>query len=119
MGEQHNRSRTLGLRPHVNGRQSDGRLAGEVTWALDTLAPRRPRAVRFPKKRSLGDLCVNPIHTGDRRRAERGELGRCRGEVVVPAGKRLLLYVSEKGARDLCPLTKLASWDLQALNLSG
>lgn len=119
MGEQHNRGRTLGLRPHVNGRQSDGRLAGEVTWALDTPAPRRPRIVRFPKNRSLGDLCVEPIHTGDSRRAEREELGRARGEVVVPAGKRLLLYVSEKGARDLRPLTKLAPWDLQALNLSG
>ncbi len=119
MGEQHNRSRTLGLRPHINGRQSDGRLAGEVTWALDTPAPRRPRAVTFPKNRSLGDLYVEPIHTGDSCRAEREELGRARGEVVVPAGKRLLLYVSEKGARDLRPLPKLAPWDLQALNLSG
>jgi hypothetical protein len=107
MGEQQNRSRTLGLRPRVNGRQSDGRLAGEVTWALDTPAP-RPRVVRFPKNRSLGDLYVEPVHTGDRRRAEGEELGRAWGEVVVPAGKR----------RDLRPLTKLAPWDLQALNLS-
>ncbi len=50
---------------------------------------------------------------------ERQELGRARGEVVVPAGKRLSLFVDEEAARGLRPLARLAPWDLQALSLSG
>lgn len=119
MGKRQDHSSMHLLWPRPRHRESDGRLAGEVAWNFDTPAPRRPRAVRFPRNRSLGDLYVEPVHAGDKRREGRKELGRAMGEVVVPAGRRLSLFVSEKAARDLRPLARLAPQDLQALSLSG
>jgi len=46
-------------------------------------------------------------------------LGEATGDVIVPAGKRLALFVSQNGWKNLSPLSKLRPDDLYMLNIPG
>jgi hypothetical protein len=91
---------------------------GEVWWDLARVAERPTRTVSLPRNRSLGDLFLlspSALRPGETRTSP---LGRARGEVTVPAGKRLRLVMNEKSARDLRPLARLNARDLYSLDLS-
>ncbi len=87
------------------------------------------RILHFPEDCSLGRLMImddslkrevqtfhywdNNVNWGDKA----SYLSHARGEVSVPAGKRVHLYVSEQAASDLSPLGQLQPDDLYALTL--
>lgn len=92
-------------------------LAAESTTA---------RILHFPKDRSLGKLYVQDVvvvreltywfhWTGTDERSE--YLCEARGEVHVPAGKRLSLRVHKTARRDLSPLSRIGPDDLYGLAL--
>ncbi|MFC1739414.1 leucine-rich repeat domain-containing protein, partial [Planctomycetota bacterium] len=89
------------------------------------------RVVHFPKDRSLGAL---KVQDSDRVRQikdfhywidntswyEQAEyLGEAMGDVTIPAGKRLALFVNKTAWKDLSPLSKLGPDDLYMLRLPG
>ena len=85
----------------------DTNVAGPVEWGLYSLLMPRPRTVRFPKECSMGVLyAVRGDLTRHRERCGQ-ELGEARGEIIVPAGKKLQLCVSEESSGDLSPLATL------------
>jgi len=85
------------------------------------------RVLHFPKDRSLGRLKIQDADI--KRRIETfhhwvngagwGHFGEARGDVRVPAGKRIQLIVNKSALADLSPLAKLAPDDLYALVLPG
>ena len=87
------------------------------------------RVVHFPSDRSLGKLMIQDenakrnigsffywTESGD---SEWDYLGQAQGSVTVPAGKRLVLYVSQDAWRDLSPLSNLKPDDLYMLSIYG
>jgi hypothetical protein len=95
-------------------------LAGGVAWHLSPSPDCPARTVRFPKNRVLGELFAEPYPAGGRSLSEMKGLGKALGEVSVPAGHRLVLYVEkEMSERDMKALAKLAPRDLQSLLLGG
>jgi len=75
--------------------------------------------LHFPKKRSLGRLSMQDesikitTNVFDWRDNDSWEyLAEARGDVVVPVGKRLSLFVNQSGIKDLSPLSKLGANDL-------
>ncbi len=84
--------------------------------------PPGERIVRFPKDRSLGRVGTYdwnaPLWTPQPPKGEK--LGQARGDVVVPAGKQLVLMFADErrdddAPIDLSPLDELRPTDLQAL----
>jgi Leucine-rich repeat (LRR) protein len=87
-----------------------------------------PRVLHFPAERSLGRLLVQDANAVRRivdfhywiDGTEWEYLGPAKGDVVVPAGQRLMLSVDNAQAwRDLSPLAKLAGDTFYALSLVG
>lgn len=89
----------------------------------------KERIVRFPKERSLGRLmiqdadAVRNIQTffywteaGD---SEWEYLAEAKGDVKIPAGKRLLLTIDRNAWKDLSPLKNLNSEDIYMLSFAG
>jgi len=89
----------------------------------------KERIVHFPTDRSLGKLMIQDANatrniqtffhwtqTGD---SDLEYLGQAQGSVTVPAGKRLVLYVSQDAWRDLSPLSNLKPDDLYTLSIYG
>lgn len=80
------------------------------------------RVLHFPKDRSLGWITVqdaNKIqgHIQDFHDWWLAEpLGSAQGDVVIPAGKQVALFVNENAIRDLLPLLKLEPNDLYMLS---
>ncbi|MCA1612839.1 MAG: hypothetical protein LC800_01545 [Acidobacteria bacterium] len=98
-------------------RYGSGEAAGPATWNLE-LPPRpEPRVVTFSRRRSVGTLYVKPASVFGGPSMLGRKLGPARGKVTVPAGAKLLLEVSENGARDLSPLAGLGPRDLQMVSL--
>jgi hypothetical protein len=96
------------------------RLAGGVAWNLSPPPDRAARTVKFPKNRVLGELFTEPYPASGWGISQMRPLGLARGEVSVPAGHRLVLYVEEKmSEHGLKALAKLGPRDLQSLLLSG
>jgi hypothetical protein len=78
------------------------------------------RTVEFPKNRILGELLIESYPAGFRSLAQMKSLGAARGEVIVPSGHRLILYIEKViNERGLKALAKLAPHDLQSLILRG
>jgi peroxiredoxin len=80
--------------------------------------PPGARLLHFPRERSLGRLYIQDANL--KREIESFHywingtgwetlqyLGEARGDVVIPEGKRVYLYISHAGARDLSPLDRL------------
>lgn len=94
-----------------------GEAAGAAAWYLAPPAWPKPRVVRFSWKRTLGTLYVKTASVFGGSSMFGRKLGPARGKVTVPAGAKLLLEVSENGARDLSPLARLGPRDLQMVSL--
>lgn len=94
-----------------------GEAAGAATWNLDPPARPQPRVVRFSSRRSVGTLYTKTASVFGGPSMFGRKLGPARGRVTVPAGAKLLLEVSENGARDLSPLARLGPRDLQMASL--
>ena len=80
---------------------------------LDT--PPGERIVRFPTNRAMGELFVHDWGSAGGWKP----LGEARGNVVVPAGKGLLLWIRRTDSTDLSPLASLGPSDLEALDFQG
>ena len=98
-------------------RNASGEAAGAATWNLDPPAWPQPRDVRFSSRRSVGTLYVKTASVFGGPSMFGRKLGPARGKVTVPAGAKLLIEVSENGARDLSPLSRLGPRDLQMASL--
>lgn len=105
----------------LSSRPNNGeRAAGDVTWMLHPTLTCPARTVRFPKNRILGELFIETYPAGGRSLSQMKKLGLARGEVSVPAGHRLILYVEEDITESgLKALSKLAPQTLQSLLLGG
>ncbi len=90
------------------------------------------RVVHFPEDRSLGRLLIQDADTvrqikdfhhwigkSDWWNPDWEYLGEAKGDVTVPAGKRLALFVSKDAWKDLSPLSELQPNDLYMLGLPG
>ncbi len=89
------------------------------------------RVLHFPKDRSLGTLKIQD--SGLKRQIktfhywidganwyEHAEyLGAAKGDVIIPAGKRVALFISPSAWKDLSPLTRLKKDDLYFLCIKG
>jgi Leucine-rich repeat (LRR) protein len=73
------------------------------------------RVVHFPPNRSIGSLVLYDPGTDISQASER--LGQARGDIAVPPGKKLHLFVSAEAIFDLSPLTLLRPDDVQRLIL--
>lgn len=106
-------------------------LVGTTMAAPETRpADAAARVLHFPTDRSLGTLFVQDAHSRgetttsyhwmeDETSNQWDELGPARGDVTIPAGKRVHLRVEREGWKDLSPLASLAPDDLEALSFSG
>jgi hypothetical protein len=84
------------------------------------------RVLHFPVDRSLGKLHVQdtgtietPTHWWWGLNTQWQYLAEAKGDVTVPAGKRLGLIVGQDGRTDLSPLAKLGPDDLYMLTTKG
>jgi hypothetical protein len=90
------------------------------------------RVVHFPRDRSLGRLMIRDatvkrhidtfhywVVNNDSYGFGTEYLGEAKGDVTVPAGKRLALFVNKAAWRDLSPLSELRPNDLYRLILPG
>jgi Leucine-rich repeat (LRR) protein len=87
------------------------------------------RVIHFPKERSLGQLMIQDadavrniqtfFYWTEVRGSEWEYLAEARGDIIVPAGKRLALVINEYGWRDLSGLSRLKPDDLYKLNVPG
>lgn len=96
------------------------RSSALVRRGLEALTSQQARVVRFPLENSMsGKLYVLdrnvPMNSG----MEAKEAIEARGDITVPAGKKLRLIAVNVQAADLSPLTVLKADDLQELILSG
>lgn len=91
------------------------RSSALVKRGLETLAAPQVRVVHFPSDRSIGSLSLYEPGTGISHGSER--LGEARGDIVVPPGKKLYLFVNDKAIFDLSPLALLRPDDVQRLIL--
>jgi len=120
MSERRSRTTSIFHAPHPVRPDVDERLAGGVAWNLAPSPDRPARNVRFPKNRILGELFTEPYPASAWSVSEMRRLGLARGEVRVPAGHRLVLYVEEWiSEHGLKALSGLGPRDLQALLLCG
>jgi len=95
-------------------------------WPKTTYGQAKSHVVHFPKDRSLGGLLIQDI--GVKRQIEdfmhwvdgtKWEyLGLARGDVLVPAGKRLALRIAQNALYDLSPLSELGPEELYELSLA-
>lgn len=80
-----------------------------------------PRVVHFPPDRCLGPLCIQgdtvSLPTLAKPDFNYQYLGPATGDVTVPAGKRLLLFVTQDAWKDLSPLSAIGPDDLYRLEL--
>jgi len=89
------------------------------------LAADKTRVLHFPKGRSLGELSIQDVGAPRyvdvhlRFPVSHGweYFGEATGDVTVPAGKRLRLYVNEAGLKSLYPFSQLGANDLYMLTL--
>ncbi|MFC1676540.1 redoxin domain-containing protein [Planctomycetota bacterium] len=92
----------------------------------------KARVLHFPKDRSIGMLKIQGADTvrriedfyhsigkTDWWNSDWEYLGEAMGDVTIPKGKRLALFVSKAAWRDLSPLSKLDPNDLYMLRLPG
>ena len=99
---------------------------------VQDVTPEQGRVVHFPADRCMGVLYIQDEGVENRHSKFRSwviGLDRPRqlwyyfapaqGDVMVPAGKRLRLYVGKREWQDLSPLQKLRSDDLYSLFLMG
>jgi hypothetical protein len=94
--------------------------ADGITWIINPARAPQTRTVRFPKNRALGELFAETYPAVGRSLSQMKKLGRARGEVDVPAGHRLILYVEgDINEGGLKALATLAPQDLQSLRLGG
>jgi len=94
-------------------------------WPKTTYGQAKSHVVHFPKDRSLGNLLIQDV--GVKRQIESfyhwvGDakweyLGQARGDVSVPAGKRLALHIPKNAIYDLSPLSELGPNELYGLSL--
>jgi Leucine-rich repeat (LRR) protein len=87
------------------------------------------RVVHFPADRTLGKLMIQDetakrdiksfFHWTEAGDSEWEYLCQARGDVSVPAGKRLALYVAQDAWKDLSPLLSLSPDDLHLLTIYG
>src|SRR5262245_41109508 len=89
------------------------RSAALVKRGLETLASLQVCVVHFPLDRSMGRLTLYDLGAGC---ASGSELGQAYGDIVVPPGKKLCLYINEP-ILDLSPLSLLRPDDVQGLIL--
>jgi len=85
--------------------------------------------VHFPADRSLGTLNIQDVNTPryidtffywtTQEDTEWKYLGQAKGDVTVPAGKRLSLSVNKGGWKDLSPLSNIGPDDLFSLSIYG
>lgn len=87
--------------------RATGEAAGAATWDLGPPAWPKPRVVTFSRRRSVGTLYLKPASVSGGPSMLGRKLCPARGKVTVPAGAKLLLEVSENGARDMSPLAGL------------
>ena len=93
----------------------------------ERMEPGKARVVHFPKDRSLGKLEIQDdnavreltywFHWTGIKGPKWEYLGQAKGDVHVPAGKRLSLFVNKTAWRDLSALSKLRPDDLYRLYL--
>ena len=114
------------------------RTSGSVWDILRVVSAQRPvssipkpaeRVVHFPADRTLGKLMIQDenlerqikkfFHWTESGDTEWDYLGQARGDVTVPAGKRLALYVARTAWKDLSPLFSLDPDDLHMLSIYG
>jgi Leucine-rich repeat (LRR) protein len=87
------------------------------------------RIVHFPTDRSLGTLNIQDTNTPryidtfffwtTQEDIDWKYLGQAKGDVAVPAGKRLALSVNQNGWKDLSPLSNIGPDDLYSLSIYG
>ena len=85
----------------------------------------KSRVIHFPKDRSLGRIKVKDadIIKGHQDyhdwyvKAE--DLGEARGDIVIPAGRKVALFLYAKDIGDLSPLSELKPDDICMLSLTG
>jgi beta-lactamase regulating signal transducer with metallopeptidase domain/Leucine-rich repeat (LRR) protein len=90
------------------------------------------RVLHFPRDRSLGIINIQDAHTvrqikdfhywidkSDWWNPDWEYLSEARGDVTVPAGKHVALFVNKAAWKDLSPLSELGSDDLYMLALPG
>lgn len=85
-------------------------------------APKPARTLHFPADRSLGQLMLRDqvtTYTSWQMGWWPNKLGEAKGEVAVPAGKNVALYIDDAGAQDLAPLARLGADDLQWLSIAS
>jgi hypothetical protein len=71
------------------------------------------RSIKFPDDRSMGTLYLRSLEND----GGWNEYAEAQGEVVIPSGMDVSLWVSNKAASDLTPLSILAADDLQGLGI--
>ncbi|UCG46472.1 MAG: hypothetical protein JSU94_13315 [Phycisphaerales bacterium] len=91
--------------------------------APDARPPGEPRIVHFPKDTTLGTLKTITDNGGDPTILNTGfdyrTSGSAVGDVTVPAGRRLYLYVGERHLKNLPGIVCLRPDDLYGLYISG
>jgi len=103
------------------------KYAGQQPAAANSLSAER--VVHFPADRTLGKLMIQDetakrdiksfFHWTEAGDSEWEYLGQARGDVTVPAGKRLALYVAQDAWKNLSPLLSLRPDDLHMLTIYG
>ena len=103
------------------------KYAGQRPAASNPLLPER--VVHFPADRTLGKLMIQNenvkrhiesfSHWTEAGDTEWEYLCQARGDVTVPTGKRLALYVAQAAWKDLSPLLGLDPNDLHMLTIYG
>lgn len=86
------------------------------------VAVKPARTLHFPADRSLGTLLLRDevtTYTTWQMGWWSTKLGEAKGEVAVPAGKNVALYIDDAGAQDLSPLARLGAGDLQWLSIDS
>jgi F-box/leucine-rich repeat protein 14 len=121
-------STLLGILALPEVRPSRNIVAPSTPSAKNLLSEGRERIVHFPINRSLGSLQIKDLSSNREKdvldfgqaKYKRWEyLGQATGDVAVPAGKLLGLWVNSSALRDLSPLGRLKPDDLHVLWIAG
>lgn len=105
----------------MHSTSTSGAIGGAVS------VPPGARVLHFPTDRSMGTLTLRDASrkrqidtfyywVDDPYNDSWRVVGEARGDVIVPAGKRVALMITPEGARDMTPLARLGPNDLDTLN---